>query len=225
MDADLEHPPSLIPEMIQLWQEGYDVVYTTKENHHLPFFKYKLTQFYYWLLSKLSGFTFHFGQSDFRLIDNKVLQALLLMPEYHKFLRAQITWLGFRQKGLSYHIGQRITGLSKFSFKNLFSFGLDGIFGFSHYPLRLISLTGFILAGFSLLYMLKEILIPFFLKITNIDPNIELPPGWLTLAGAVFFMGSFQLIALGIIGEYIARIFDQTKNRPNFVIKDMDLSQ
>lgn len=214
MDADLQHPPSLIPEMIRLWREGNDVVYTFKESKSIPWLKRIIVKAFYKLMTKISGLELHFGQSDFRLIDKKILNVILTMPEYHKFLRGQIRWAGFKQIGIPFAVEPRHSGQSKFSFKDLFMFALDGLLGFSRYPLHVITLIGFVVGFFSLLFIFKEIFLSWLL-------NAPLPPGWASLTAAVFFLGSIQLIAIGILGEYVGRIFDQTKQRPNFIIKEM----
>lgn len=213
MDADLQHPPSLIPEMIRLWREGNDVVYTVKKGENIPYFKRLAVKIFYKLITRVSGLEFRFGQSDFRLIGKKVLEVVLGMPEYHKFLRGQIRWAGFQQTGISFAVEPRYSGQSKFSFKDLFVFAIDGLFGFSRYPLHLITLIGLLVGFFSLLYVLKEVFLSLIL-------GAPLPPGWATLAAAIFFLGSIQLIAIGILGEYVGRIFDQTKQRPNFIVKE-----
>lgn len=216
MDADLQHPPSLIPEMVRLWREGNDVVYTFKEGKNIPWLKRVIVKIFYKLMTKISGLELHFGQSDFRLIDKKILNVILTMPEYHKFLRGQIRWAGFKQIGISFAVELRHSGESKFSFKDLFMFALDGLLGFSRYPLHVITLIGLVVGFFSLLFILKEVFLSWIL-------DLPMPPGWASLAAAVFFLGSIQLIAIGILGEYVGRIFDQTKQRPNFIIKESSL--
>ncbi len=213
MDADLQHPPSLIPEMIRLWREGNEVVYTVKKSENIPYLKRLVLKIFYKLMTRVSGLEFRFGQSDFRLIDKKVLEIVLKMPEYHKFLRGQIRWVGFKQTGITFAIEPRYSGQSKFSVKDLFVFAIDGLFGFSRHPLHLIMLIGLVVGFFSFLYMLAEVILPWLF-------NSPMPPGFVTLAAAIFFLGSIQLIAIGVLGEYVGRIFDQTKQRPNFIIKE-----
>lgn len=220
MDADLQHPPSLIPRMIDLWRKGAEVVYTVKGDYSLKVWKYIPMKIFYWLISRISGIQLSFGQSDFRLLDRKVLEALIRIPEYHKFLRGQVKWLGFRQEGLSYNVEKRHSGESKFSYKNLFSFALDGILAFSRYPLHLIMLIGVIISAMSFLY-LSFVSFVLILKILNIPHALSLPPGWVSLIASVSLLGSIQLIAIGILGEYIGRIYDQTKGRPVFIVREM----
>jgi len=219
MDADLQHPPVLIPKMIELWKQGNEVVYTTKKNAELPFIKNFIVKCAYWIISKLSGLKLQFGQSDFRLIDKAVLKIILNIPEYHKFLRGQISWVGFKQTGLNFDVEPRYKGKAKYSYKSLFFLALDGIFSFSRYPLHVVTLMGVTIALISFMYMVYDVLYPWALKFF-LNSDILLPPGWATLVVAVFFLGSVQLIAIGILGEYVGRIFDQTKGRPVFIVKE-----
>lgn len=220
MDADLQHPPSLIPEMVKLWREGTEVVYTIKKESALKGRKYFFAKCFYWLISKLSGLNFNFGQSDFRLLDRKMVKIILQIPEYHKFLRGQIEWIGFNQKSLSYNVDKRYGGESKFSYKSLFSFAFDGIFAFSKNPLRLIIVMGGVISVISFFYIAFVVAL-WVLQKFNIATNIILLPGWATISIAIFFLGSLQLVIMGILGEYIGRIYDQVKGRPVFVIREI----
>ena len=141
------------------------------------------------------------------------------MPEYHKFLRGQISWLGFRQQALSYDVQPRHGGKSKLPYKSSFLFALDGIFSFSKYPLRLMTLLGIGIALFSTLYFIFDILWIWILKMWGLTDR-PFPSGWMTLITTILFLGSVQLIAIGILGEYLGRVFDQTKNRPIFIVKE-----
>lgn len=217
MDADLQHPPSLIPEMVRLWQEGFEVVYTKKNNHQLPKDRLRQIRLFYWILSKLSGLKISFGQSDFRLLDRKVVNVLLEIPEYRKFLRGLVDWVGFRQISLEYNVGSRHSGQSKFSYWSLFSFALDGILAFSIVPLRWIFVIGMVTALVSFLYVGFATS----LGVLNLlGIGVRIPPGWTTLAVAVMFLGGVQLIAIGILGEYIGRTYEQTKGRPTFIVRE-----
>ncbi len=219
MDADLQHPPVLIPQMVQQWRQGVEVVYTTKIDSALPWRRRCSARLFYWVISKLSGLQLTFGQTDFRLLDRKVLEVLLRIPEYHKFLRGQIKWVGFRQEGLSYNVEPRLSGTSKFSYRHLLAFALDGIVAFSRYPLRLVTIAGLITFAFSVIYI-GYILLLVGLKLLQVSHLAPFPPGWMTLATAVLCLGSLQLVALGVLGEYIGRIYDQTKGRPVFIVRE-----
>lgn len=218
MDADLQHPPSLIPKMIDLWRKGAEVVYTMKEETNLKF-KWRLTiKVFYWFFSKISGLKLNFGQSDFRLLDKKVLKEILKIPEYHKFLRGQVEWVGFKQQGLTYRVETRLSGESKLS-KVRLPFALDGIFAFSRYPLHLLMKVGLIIGGISLTYIFFHLIVWILIK-SKVIHFWPMPSGWITLAFAIFLLGSLQLIAIGVLGEYIGRTYDQTKGRPIFIIRE-----
>ena len=217
MDADLQHPPSLLPEMVRLWQQGAEVVYTTKRNYHLSVFKGWQVRLYYWILSKISGLKLSFGQSDFRLLDRKVADVLLQIPEYRKFLRGMVDWIGFRQVGLDYDVGERYSGETRFSYKALISFALDGILAFSTLPLRWMIGVGVMIASVAILYAVSALILGL-LRLVGI--GAELPPGWATLAAAISFFGAVQLVAIGVLGEYIGRTYEQTKGRPVFIVRE-----
>ena len=219
MDADLQHPPDLIPAMVNLWNEGYEVINTIKKQNHMNGIRGIQVRLFYWLISRISGVKLSFGQSDFRLIDRKVLDILLTMPEHRKFLRGIVNWIGFSQTSIQYSVAERLRGQSKFSYRSLFSFALDGIFSFSTLPLRFFIGLGSAVALLSLTYAL----IAASLGIARyVYPNVQLPPGWATLAVAISFLGSVQLIAIGILGEYVGRIYEQTKGRPTFIVREKD---
>ncbi len=218
MDADLQHPPYLIPKMVDMWRSGAEVVYTTKSDANIDQVKSVIVRFAYWFISRVSGLKLGFGQSDYRLIDRKVLKVILDMPEYHKFLRGQISWIGFRQEGVSYNVEKRHSGVPKYSYKSLYSLALDGIFSFGRYPLHLVMVFSVIVLGFSSLYIFA-ILSIWLLKISGIV-HIPMPPGWTTLSMGMFFLGSIQLIAIGILSEYVGRVFDQAKGRPVFIVRE-----
>ena len=218
MDADMQHPPSLIPKMIDLWRRGVEIVYTTKKEYRLPLIKKLIIRISYWFISHISGLKLGFGQSDFRLIDKKVLDVILTMPEYHKFLRGQMDWIGFRKEGLSYNVEKRRAGKPKYSYRKLSELALNGIFSFGKYPLHLVLLFSLFILAVSSIYILSIMFI-WVLKLFNIVA-MNMPPGWTTIAMAVVFLGSLQLIAIGILSEYVGRIYDQTKGRPIFIVRE-----
>ncbi len=224
MDADLQHPPDLVPEMISMWKAGTDVVYTTKRNANLPVMRRWIVKSFYSIMSKVSGVQLEFGQSDFRLLDRAVANVILQMSEYHKFLRGQVQWVGFKQQGLSYDVRERFAGESKFSYSDLFAFALDGIVSFSRYPLRLVTWIGLVVSTISCSYVLW-ILAVWACKALGFAYQAHLPPGWVTLTVGILFLGSVQLIAIGVLGEYVGRIFDQTKGRPNFIVREYDINR
>jgi dolichol-phosphate mannosyltransferase len=158
-----------------------------------------------------------FGQSDFRLLDRSVVETLLRIDEYRKFLRGMVDWVGFRQAGLEYEVAARHSGESKFSYRSLMSFALDGILAFSILPLRWILVAGLVLASLSFLYTMFALILGVlvFFGLWEVAP-----PGWATLAVAVTFLGGTQLIAVGVLGEYIGRIYEQIKGRPVFIVRE-----
>lgn len=218
MDADLQHPPSLIPEMIRLWRRGCEVVFTMKRDTGLSAWRRLQMRMFYGVISQLSGLQLSFGQSDFRLLDRKVVGTILSIPEYRMFIRGIVNWVGFRQAGVSYDVAPRFTGNSKFSLRTLIGFALDGILAFSVVPLRWVFLVGALTAGVCFLYMGFAIVLGV-LRLTG--SVVTVPPGWATLAVAIMFVGSIQLIAIGILGEYLGRVFDQTKGRPMFIVREL----
>lgn len=218
MDADLQHPPSLIPEMVRLWREGFEVVYTKKRNSQLPGLRWLQVRFFYWILSKLSGLKLSFGQSDFRLLDRKVVDILLGIPEYRKFLRGLVEWVGFRQVGLEYDVAGRHAGQSKFSYRSLVSFALDGILAFSFVPLRWSLVAGVVVALACLLYAVVAVGLG---ALNLLGANVVLPPGWATLAASITFLASVQLVAIGLLSEYMGRTYEQVKGRPVFIVKEV----
>lgn len=218
MDGDLQHPPSLIPEMVKLWRSGAEVVYTKKAKTDLPPIKRMIIKYSYWFISKISGLKLGFGQSDFRLLDKKVLKVIVDIPEYHKFLRGQTEWVGFKQQGISYDVAKRHSGQAKYTYGKLVGLALDGIFAFSRYPLHIIMMMGLAIAAICFIYILFVIFV-WLLKILGII-HIPMPPGWTTLIMSVFFLGSLQLVSIGILGEYIGRVYDQSKGRPVFIVRE-----
>lgn len=221
MDADLQHPPALLPDMIQLWQEGYEVVFTRKRRYPVSGMRLQQVKLFYWLLSKWSGLNLSFGQSDFRLLDRKVFEAFLNIPEARKFIRGLVEWVGFRQTGLAYDPAPRQAGESKFTVRSLISFAVDGIMAFSLLPLRWSLALGCVVASLSFLYGVLTVV----MGLLNLaGARVWLPPGWTTIVASVTFLASIQLIAIGVLGEYVGRIFEQTKGRPEFIVRETSVS-
>lgn len=217
MDADLQHPPALLPEMVRLWREGNEVVFTRKRDYSGGGLRRLQVRFFYWLVSKWSGLHLSFGQSDFRLLDRKVFDVFLRMPEARKFLRGLVEWVGFRQIGLEYEPSARHAGVSKFPFRALLSFGLDGLMAFSLLPLRWSLAVGCVVAFLSFLYGVVTVA----MGVLNLaGARVWLPPGWATVTASIMFLTSIQLIAIGVLSEYVGRIFEQTKGRPEFIVRE-----
>jgi len=222
IDGDLQQPPELIAEMVKLWKSGFQVVYTIKTSRSYNFsFRKIFTFLFYKLLSRISDLKLSHGQSDFRLLDRKIVDILKNMPERNKFLRGLVEWVGFKQTYLEYNPSDRLHGESKFSFKHYINFALDGIVSFSTLPLRLVLLFGVGVACLSFVYVVN-LLITWAMSLW--DLNVELPPGWATIAVSISFLGGVQLISIGLIGEYISRIFTQTKKRPEYIIREKNIT-
>jgi dolichol-phosphate mannosyltransferase len=222
LDGDLQHPPEIIPDMIRLWRQGYEVVFTYKKNQFKKFnFRILLTKLFYIMINTISDLKLSFGQSDFRLLDRKIVNTINQMAEKDKFIRGLVDWIGFRQRGIEYEPTPRKRGISKFSLRHYIAFALNGAFSFSTVPLRLSTYIGILMTtvfGIIAIYYVILGLGNFILK-----DSLVLPPGWLTIVTSILFLGGIQLMSIGIIGEYIGRIFMQTKSRPEFIVREQDL--
>jgi len=213
MDSDLQHPPELIHEMLQHWRNGFHSVFTIRTySEDTGFFKRLMSSLFTKTMNLLSHVPLQEGISDYRLLDRKVVDSINSMGENARFLRAMISWLGFRQIGIPFKTKPRIAGTTKFSFMKLFRLSLDSITSFSVQPLRWITACGLTVAAMSLcyaVYILGEVWVS---GITS--------PGWPTLIVTILFLGGMQLTALGIVGEYVGRIYMETKHRPLFVTQE-----
>lgn len=213
IDADLQDPPELIPQMVQLWGEGNEVVYGVRlEREGEDRFKLWTAKVFYRLINRLSETRMPLDTGDFRLIDRKVVEVLNAMPERARFLRGMVSWAGFRQVALPYARAARHAGQSKYPFRKMVHFATDGIISFSLVPLKLAIWTGFLaiwIAVAGIIVAVVDRLI-----------NKQLPRGWASLFVAVLFMGGVQLISLGILGEYLGRIYTEVKRRPLYVVQE-----
>lgn len=211
MDADLQHPPQLIPQLIHYWEQGYDLVYTLREyNQSASYFKKKTSDVFYKILVSLSDVEIEKGSSDFRLMDASVVEVVRKADETDLFLRGLSKWVGFKQYAVSYTAGDRFAGESKYSLKKMIKFAFTGITAFSVKPLYVASYLGFFFSFLGLLYI--PYVIYAFITKTEIS-------GWASLIMSIVFFGGVQLIILGILGIYIGKMFVQLKNRPNYIIK------
>lgn len=215
MDADLQDPPELIVQMYARWLEGYHVAYGEREERigETPFKVWSAKAFYR-LMNQLSPMPIPADTGDFRLMDRAVVHALLQMPERDRFLRGMVTWVGFRQVAIPYRRQARFTGETKFPLVRMFRFAADAVFSFSFAPLRLAIWAGFLVLGISLLGIIWAIMLRFFF-----DPS-HWVRGWASLFVAILFMGGVQLISLGIIGEYVGRIYGEVKQRPLYFVRE-----
>lgn len=213
MDADLQHPPELIPDLIKEWENGYDIVYTIRTYpKEISAFKRKTSSLYYKFLSKISDVNLmEGGGSDFRLMDSSVVDVVRNMNESDIFLRGLSNWMGFKQKGIHFTAGERASGESSYDLKKMMGFAFTGITAFSVKPLYLAAYLGFIFSAFAIIGYGIYVLHAFF-----VDTEIS---GWASLIMTVVFFGGIQLIILGIIGIYLGKIFKQVKERPNYIIR------
>ncbi len=215
MDADLQDPPEVIPELILKWQSGYDIVDAKRERRMgESFFKKWTAAFYYRLLKKISNAEVALDVGDFRLLSRRAVDALNRLRESRRFLRGMISWLGFPRASVAYVRENRRAGNSKYPLGKMLRFSLDGIIGFSIAPLRFATWIGFGIACLSFLYLPYAAYVRFVLN--------DAVRGWTTLIIAVFFLGGIQLICLGIIGEYIGVLLEESKKRPLYLIRDDD---
>ena len=213
MDADLQDPPELLPQFLKTWEDGYHVVYAvrkTRQEHALKQFAYRA---FYRILQKISNIPIPLDSGDFCLMDRVVVDTIKSMDERHRFVRGLRSWVGFRQIGLEYDRDKRQAGEVKYTFSKLMKLALDGIFSFSYFPLQLASYTGFAVSGLSFfaiaVYLYKKLFVG------------HEPQGFPTLVTVVLFLGGIQLISLGVIGEYIGRIYDEVKRRPTYIVRRM----
>lgn len=213
IDADLQDPPELIPEMLSKMDEGYDVVYARrKERKGEGLLKKGTAKLFYRLLDRITTVPIPLDTGDFRIISKRVQDVLRHMPEREKFLRGQIAWMGFRQTFVDYDRDGRHAGTSGYSWSKMLRFALDGITSFSDFPLKLATISGFVVSFISFLLMLYALYSRFILKVYE--------PGWTSLMLSILFIGGIQLIAVGIIGEYIGRISNNVKQRPLYLINE-----
>jgi len=216
MDADLQHPPRLIDQMIQKWKGGFEVIYTIRENNpELPIFKKLTSSIFYKFINKISNTTIPEGSADFRLLDRVVVDILKDIKENSLFIRGITSWIGFRQCGIRYVADKRFRGKTKYSQRKMFLFALSGIVSFSVKPLHIATLLGLIISLISFCY-------GFYAIIMKLLTNRTIP-GWSSVLASVLFIGGLQLLVLGMLGEYLGRLFIESKKRPNYIIKDMRL--
>jgi glycosyltransferase involved in cell wall biosynthesis len=216
IDADLQDPPELIPELLRKWSEGYDVVYAQRGSRAGESLAKKATAYaFYRLIQRMSRVRVPADTGDFRLLSRRALDALTQLREQHRFMKGLFAWIGFPQAGVPYRRDARFAGDTKWNYWRLWNFALDGITSFSIAPLKVATYLGLSIAAFAFFYAL------WIVAKTLIwgDPV----PGFPTLIVVVLFLGGMQLTFLGIIGEYLGRMFDETKRRPLYVLKGLDL--
>ncbi len=214
IDADLQDPPELILEMIKKWRDGYEVVYAVRaEREGETWFKTFTASFFYRMISRITDVNIPLDTGDFRLMDRKVVNVLNSMRERHRFLRGMSAWVGFRQVGVNYKRAARFAGETKYPFRKMLRLALNAITGFSYLPLQLATYLGFIAAAASVIAIPVVVILRL---VGEQQPFL----GQATTLIAVLFLGGVQLMSLGILGEYIGRIYDEVKGRPLYVVSD-----
>ncbi|MBR4828745.1 MAG: glycosyltransferase [Muribaculaceae bacterium] len=215
IDADLQHPPTLIPEMIKLWEQGYDDVYAKRKSRGKEsWLRKRLSLEFYKILQRSSRFEVLKNVGDFRLLDRCCINALKQLRESERYTKGMYSWIGFKKKEIEFEQGDRVAGESSWSYRQLFSFAIDGITSFTTAPLRISTIIGFIVSVCAFLYMIYV----FFKAVLFGDPV----QGYPTLVILILFLGGIQMLSLGIIGEYIGRIYNETKNRPDYIVREFN---
>lgn len=213
MDADLQDPPEVALELAARWREGYDVVYAVRaERHGESRFKQATAAGFYRLFKRMSDVDVPLDVGDFRLVDRRALDAFRSMRESNRYVRGMFSWIGFRQVGVPFSRGERFAGETKYPLRKMLKFATDGIVSFSAYPLRLALNLGFVVSAFSFLlgvvFLLSKL------------AGFYSVPGLASIAVFVAFLGGIQLLLIGIMGEYVARIHDEVKGRPLYLVRD-----
>ena len=210
IDGDLQDPPELVVEFYNLLTTGYDVIYAIRKNRKESFLKKLAYKIYYRLQKKISSFNIPIDSGDFSMLSRRVVDTMVEMPEQSRYLRGMRAWVGFKQIGFEYDRDERLAGESKYSWLKLFELAFNGIFNFSDFPVKIITRLGFVTVLFSLIYFIYNI----YRKVYYND----VPQGFTATILAIILFSGVQMISLGLIGEYVLRIYNQVRNRPLFVI-------
>ena len=213
IDADLQDPPELIPDMIKLWEQGYDDVYARRKSRDgETWLKKKTSQWYYKLLQSSTTIPIQVDTGDFRLLDRRCIDALKQFRESQRNTKAMFSWIGYKKKEIFYDRDPRIAGETKWNYRKLINLAIDGVTSFTTAPLRMSSILGMIISCGAFLYILYLLIRPLF--------GVPTGAGYSSLMAVILFLGGVQMIFLGIIGEYIGRIFNETKQRPLYLIEE-----
>lgn len=214
MDADLQDPPELIPDMLKLWEEGNEVIYGKRKTRKgESAFKLLTAKMFYTFLNSMSEVEIPKNTGDFRLVDRKVIDVINSLPEHNKFLRGLFSWVGFEQKAFLYDRPERKLGTTKYPFKKMFKLASDGILSFSTKPMKIVGGLGIISILFSIAVLIYS-LCSYFGQWNN------LTPGWTSIMVCITFFAGVQLLSLWVLSEYISRIYDESKGRPEYIIKE-----
>jgi glycosyltransferase involved in cell wall biosynthesis len=215
MDGDMQHPPALIPILLEQWEAGNDIVYTIRKDHQdMPMMKRKTSNMFYNLINNLSDIELEQGTADFRLMDRRVVDVFREFKETDLFLRGLVKWMGFKQSGIEYEPAERLKGKSKYTMKKMIRFALQGITSFSTKPLYIATYLGMSFSLISLLY------VPYIIYSYYFGQAIS---GWTSIIATIAFFGGLQLMILGIIGMYLGKLFLQSKQRPHYIVKETNL--
>ena len=213
IDADLQDPPELIAKLVAKWREGYDVVYATRRSRSGESWLKRLTAFmFYGTISKMSKVSIPVNTGDFRLLDRRVVDAIAQMPERTRFMKGMFAWVGFKQTSILFDREPRFDGQTSWNYWKLWNFALDGIASFSSLPLKVWSYIGLVISFFALLYAA-------FLLILTVITGSDVP-GYASLIISILFLGGIQLISLGVLGEYLGRIYQEVKQRPLYFVRE-----
>jgi polyisoprenyl-phosphate glycosyltransferase len=213
MDADLQHPPVLIKTLLEKWNEGFDIVNTIRiKEEGLSLFKRFSSKLFYKVINFLSNTEIQEGAADFRLMDKKVVDAFKSLNENYLFIRGLVSWVGFTQTAIEYKPSDRFSGTTKYSLKKMVHFASSGITSFSTKPLKISIYIGFIIAMAAFIYGLYVIYCALY--------TTKVVPGWASVTTSILFIGGLQLIMIGILGEYLGKLFMENKRRPNYIIKE-----
>jgi dolichol-phosphate mannosyltransferase len=214
IDADLQDPPELIAEMIAIWRQGYEVVYGLRQSREGESgFKVWTAKTFYRLINRMSDVEIPVDAGDFRLLDRKAVEAMKSLPERHRLLRGMCSWIGFRQYGLPYARAPRFAGTTKYPLRKMLTLALDGIASFSTVPLRLLAVVGMLSALLAILGILYALFVRLFTH--------DWVQGWTLTFIGILFVGGLQMISLGIVGEYVGRIYDEAKQRPLYFARSV----
>ncbi|HYL26459.1 MAG TPA: glycosyltransferase family 2 protein, partial [Candidatus Nitrosotalea sp.] len=220
MDGDLQDPPELIEAFVRKWQEGFDVVYAVRRTRPGESrFKLLTARLFYRIIKRLTKVSIPLDTGDFRLMSRRVVDALRRSPERNRFLRGMVSWVGFNQTAIEYDRDVRNTGTTKYPLGKMLRFAMDGITSFSDIPLRFASYFGFTVSAIAFVYAI--VVIAF--KLFSLKPP-GYTPGWASTIVAILFLGGVQLMSLGILGEYLGRVYDEVKGRPLYLISDIERS-
>ena len=213
IDADLQDPPELIQEMISYWEDGYDDVYARRNNRQgETWLKKKTSQWYYRILQKSTNIPIQVDTGDFRLLDRRCIESLQKFRESQRNTKAIFSWIGYKKKEIFYDRDPRLTGQTKWNYRKLLNLAIDGITSFTTAPLRMATIFGFIISFIAFVWIIYLLVRPLF--------GVSTGAGYSSLMAVILFLGGVQLLSLGVIGEYVGRIFIETKNRPLYLIEE-----